>query len=149
MLKQKIYYFAYGSNLSHVQMHRRCSHAKYVGKAYIKNYRVITTGFSSRWRGGVATIIRARDMIVWGVVYELDAHCLLRLDGFEGVRYKLYKRKVITCYSQNGKKRQVLTYIREPKKIRHSSKRYKRIILKGAHFYGLPKGYIRKLASEL
>lgn len=147
--KTKIYYFAYGSNLSLKQMLERCPHARFVAKAKIKDHRFEITGYSARWRGGVATIEMQKDSEVWGVVYEVDSHCLLRLDGFERLRQKAYSRKVVTSHFSNGKTKRVMVYIREPKKITHSGAKYRRTILKGALSAGLPLEYITTLKTYL
>lgn len=145
----KRYYFAYGSNLSVRQMKRRCPHAEVVGIGKISNYSFAITGFSRRWNGGVATIIPAKNQVVWGVVYALDDHCLARLDRFEGVFRKRYARQRMYCTLRNGRKKMVSIYVREPRRFRHSSWAYQRVILEAAHAAGLPNGYIQDLKQTL
>ena len=149
MAKTKIYYFAYGSNLSLKQMGMRCPHAKFIAKAKINDYRLAITGYSPRWKGGPATITKEKGAVVWGVVYELDKDCLLRLDGFEGVKYKFYERKNLTCHFVNGKTRLITTYIKEPKRITHPSKLYRNTIIRGARAFDLPPAYSELLRVEL
>ena len=149
MTDTKILYFAYGSNLSQRQMLRRCPHARFVAKAKLKNYQFAITGHSTHWNGGCATILPARDNEVWGVVYELDEDCLLRLDGFEGIKYRRYTRRHVTCHFTNGKKREAVTYIREPKQLTHSSRKYRNAIVHGALRFGLPHQYVTSLKAHL
>ncbi len=148
MAKTKIYYFAYGSNLSPKQMLKRCPHAKFIAKAKILNHTLVFTGYSSRWRGGVATIINKQNSSVWGVIYELDPDCLSRLDGFEGLKYKRYKRKRVVCHFANGKKKLASVYIKEPRKITHSGRRYFSTIIAGAEHFELPANYIKTLRAS-
>lgn len=143
--KTKIYYFAYGSNLSLRQMLTRCPHAKFIAKAKIKNYQFGITGYSARWRGGGATILPKKGTEVWGVVYEVDSHCLSRLDGFERLRQKAYSRKSITCHFANGRTKRAMVYIREPRRLTHSSHKYRSTILKGALSANLPASYMADL----
>ncbi len=149
MSKTKIYYFAYGSNLSQKQMFARCPHAVLVGKARVQNYKFAITGYSSRWRGGVATIVSKRGSEVWGAIYELDPDCLVRLDGFEGVKYRAYVRKIITCRYANNKKCLATTYVREPRRLTHWSAKYRNIILDSARKLNLPADYIVSLHQSL
>lgn len=142
---KKIYYFAYGSNLSFKQMLKRCPHSTFVAKANLANHQLAFTGYSSRWGGGVATIIKQPGSTVWGVVYALDKDCLTKLDGFEGLRYKVYKRKNAVCRFTNGKKRSVHVYIREPRRWSHSNRKYLRTIIDGAENFELPPSYIKSL----
>lgn len=148
-MKTKIYYFAYGSNLSERQMLQRCPHAIVVGKARVKNYQLEITGYSKRWRGGAATLVRRNDREVWGVVYLLDQDCLLRLNGFEGVKYRRYDTTYLTCHFSNGRKRRVLTYFREPRRLSHPSSIYRALIINGAKHFELPPSYIARLQTEL
>ena len=149
MTNTKIFYFAYGSNLSYRQMLRRCPHARFVAKAKLKNYQFAITGRSAHWHGGCATILPARGSEVWGVMYELDEDCLLRLDGFEGLKYKRYARRRISCQFANGKKRLAVTYIREPKRLTHASKKYRDTIVDGARHFELPQDYVALLKTYL
>ena len=40
-------YFAYGSNLNHFQMKRRCKDSKYIKKIFLKNFKLT---FRSKYR---------------------------------------------------------------------------------------------------
>ena len=84
--------FAFGSNLSEVQMRRRCPAAALVGTATLRGYRLAFAGFSMTWQGAVATILPARGLRVPGVLYAVAPEDLARLDRFEGVPF-LYSRQ--------------------------------------------------------
>jgi type IV pilus assembly protein PilE len=86
---------------------------------------------------------------VWGVIYEVDQHCLSRLDIFEGLRRKAYSRKQLLCHFANGKTKRAEVYIREPRRITHSGRRYASTILSGARHHELPVTYINQLAQSL
>ncbi len=79
-----MYYFAYGSNLSRKQMSERCPDALPKFAATLPNYRLIFTGWSRKWNGGVASIKPSKGEKVMGGVYEITERCLRKLDGYEG-----------------------------------------------------------------
>ena len=65
-----IYYFAYGSNLHHSQMKKRCPNCKYIKKIILNNYRMT---FRSKY--GAADIERKknqRDIIILITYLELN-----------------------------------------------------------------------------
>lgn len=76
--------FAYGSNLDWDQMKARCPSARVVGAAALIGFRLAFVGWSSRWRGAVATVIKSSGNLTAGMVYRISWPDLNRLDGFEG-----------------------------------------------------------------
>ena len=60
-------YFAYGSNLNHFQMKRRCKDSKYIKKINLKGY---TLNFRSKYRA--ADIEKKNNSIVPGGLYEIS-----------------------------------------------------------------------------
>lgn len=83
--------FAFGSNLSRDQMIKRCPGATVVGPAMLDDHRLAFGSHSAGWRGGVATVVRAKGHKVRGVIYHLNDREVARLDGFEGTPFQ-YKR---------------------------------------------------------
>jgi len=76
-------YFAYGSNLDAEQMRVRCPTARPLERARLRGYRLAFTHYSTRWSGGAADVIAARECTVWGLVYEMGPDDFARLDPFE------------------------------------------------------------------
>tara|TARA_Y100000590_G_scaffold134767_1_gene154177 strand:- start:4406 stop:4822 length:417 start_codon:yes stop_codon:yes gene_type:complete len=115
------YYFAYGSNLHHLQMKRRCPNCKYVKKMILKNYRLT---FRSKY--GAADIERKRGCKVYGALYIISELAEKRLDVYEEFP-TLYKK----MYFKYNKKN-VMTYVM-PKKTKMvvPSTRYLNIIKQG------------------
>jgi len=144
-----MYYFAYGSNLSLAQMTERCPHARAIASARVSNYELKITGHSQRWHGGVATITPTGDSEVWGVVYELDEHCLQLLDVFEGVQEKRYARQQVTCHMADGASVPVITYANTFGEATLWSEQYKNTIIDGAEHFALPDQYIEILRSAM
>ena len=65
-----VLYFAYGSNLDDAQMRERCANARVVGRATLPNYALVFGGFSHRWGGAVASVVRAKGACVEGLLYD-------------------------------------------------------------------------------
>ncbi len=115
------YYFAYGSNLHHLQMKRRCPKCKYIKKIFLKNYRMT---FRSKY--GAADIEKKRGQKVYGALYIISRAAERRLDLYE--EYPTLYKKMYFDY--NGKR--VMTYIMPRKtKLVKPTKRYLNIIKQG------------------
>ena len=116
-----IYYFAYGSNLHHVQMKRRCPKCRFIKKYTLNNYQLT---FRSKY--GVADIERKIGRKVYGALYIISKYAERRLDVYE--EYPTLYKKVYFKY--NGKK--VMTYtMRRKTKLVPPTKRYLNVIKQG------------------
>jgi len=115
------YYFAYGSNLHHLQMKRRCPKCKYIKKMSLKNYRMT---FRSKY--GAADIEKKRGQKVYGALYVISKSAEKRLDVYE--EYPTLYKKMYFDYDR----KRVMTYIM-PKKTRlvKPTDRYLNIIKQG------------------
>ena len=80
-------YAAYGSNLNHDQMARRCPQAKFVGVGILNQYRLVFRG--------VADIEFSKKGYVPVGLWEITGDCLMRLDAYEGYP-SLYGREVVS-----------------------------------------------------
>ena len=116
-----IYYFAYGSNLHHLQMKKRCPNCKFIKKMILHNYSLT---FRSKY--GAADIQKKNGKKVYGALYKISKSAEKRLDIYEEYP-KLYKKKI---FKHRGKK--VMTYIMPKKtKLVAPTKRYINIIKQG------------------
>ena len=116
-----IYYFAYGSNLHHLQMKRRCPNCQFIKKMALKNYDLT---FRSKY--GAADIQRKKGKKVYGALYTISKAAERRLDIYEEYP-RLYKKKF---FKYQGKK--VMTYIMPRKtKLVSPTKQYINIIRQG------------------
>ena len=95
-----IYYFAYGSNLHHLQMKRRCPNCRFIKKIILHNYSLT---FRSKY--GAADIERNKGKRVYGALYIISKTAEKRLDVYE--EYPTLYKKMFFKY--NNKK--VMTYI--------------------------------------
>ena len=102
-----MYYFAYASNLSRKQMAERCPTSQPRFTAKLPNYKLVFTGWSRKWRGGVASIKRFSGERIYGAVYEVTDECLRRLDKYETG----YNRMKVTVFDEDGAAIEATTYI--------------------------------------
>lgn len=106
----RLLYFAYGSNLDGDQMRSRCTSAQAVARAVLPNYALTFGGFSHRWDGAVASVVRTRGARVEGLLYRLEDADLRELDRFEGHPFA-YERVVKMVRDEYGRKRRATIYV--------------------------------------
>ena len=114
-------YFAYGSNLNHFQMKRRCKESVFLKKINLSNFRLT---FRSKYR--VADIEPKKNSTVPGALFEISKSDEKKLDVYEDFPI-LYKKYYFTYY---GKK--VMTYTMVKKsQFRFPTERYLNVVKKG------------------
>jgi gamma-glutamylcyclotransferase (GGCT)/AIG2-like uncharacterized protein YtfP len=138
-----VYYFAYGSNMNHEQMKKRCENAKFIERGYIENYDFVYDGYSSYRKGAVGNIIPCEGSIVFGALWEISEDDLKNLDRYEGYPY-VYNRKLMIVKDDKGLEYNAWVYLREPQEIGMPSKEYHDIVIMGAKECNLPEDYINK-----
>ena len=91
-------YFAYGSNLNHFQMKRRCKDSVFLKKINLKNFKLT---FRSKYKA--ADIEIKKNSTVQGALFEISKSDEKKLDIYEDypILYKkyyfyYYKKKVMT-----------------------------------------------------
>jgi len=132
-----MYYFAYASNLSRKQMSERCPDAEPKFIATLPNYKLIFTGWSRQWRGGVASIKPFRGEKVIGGVYEISEKGLRLLDRHEGYPAD-YDRLNIRVMTEDGDPVEAVTYIkRQQSEETRPSPEYLAVIQQGCKDWGI------------
>jgi len=134
-----MYYFAYGTNLSHKHMLDRCPNSKPKFKATLPNFKLIFTGWSRWWRGGVASIKRVNDEKVVGGVYEITEKCLVSLENHEGYESHpiKFERLDVMVFTEDGDQIEAVTYIkREQHEETEPAKKYLEIMRQGFKDWG-------------
>jgi len=127
-------YFAYGSNLHHFQMKRRCKDSVFVKKIKLKNFKLT---FRSKYRA--ADIEPCRNSIVPGGLFEISKSDEKKLDVYEDYP-NLYKKYYFSYY---GKK--VMTYTMVKKSsFRFPTERYLNIVRRGYYDCNLDQKYLKK-----
>ena len=125
-------YFAYGSNLHHVQMKRRCKDSIFLKKSNLKNFRLT-------FRNMYADIEFKKNSIVYGALFEISKIDEKKLDVYEDYP-NVYKKFYFTYY---GKK--VMTYTMTKKTLfTFPSERYLNIIKRGYKDCKIELNYLKK-----
>ena len=126
-------YFAYGSNLHHLQMKSRCKDSVYLKKIYLKDFKLT---FRSKYR--VADIELKKNSKVPGALFEISKNDEKKLDVYEDFPV-LYKKYYFFYY---GKK--VMTYTMTKKtSFNYPTKRYLNIVKLGYKDCNLDKKYLK------
>jgi len=94
------YYFAYGSNLHHLQMKKRCPNCTFIKKIILHNYSL-----SFRSKYGAADIEKRKGGKVYGGLYIISKTAERRLDIYEE-----YPTLYTKMFFRHGNKK-VMTYI--------------------------------------
>ncbi len=132
-----MHYFAFASNLNKKQMEERCPGCKPKFTAILPNYKLIFTGWSKEWKGGIASIKPFRGEKVTGAVYEISEADLKRLDRNQGYP-TIYNRFNITVWTDTGDPVEAFTYIkREQSEETKPSPELLSYIRKGYHDWGI------------
>ena len=132
-------YFAYGSNLNHFQMKRRCKDSVFIKKFDLKGYKL---NFRSKYRA--ADIEKKKNAIVPGGLFEISKSDEKKLDIYEDFPI-LYKKIYFTYYNKK-----VMTYIMVKKTVfRYPTERYLNIIKKGYKDCGLDKSFLLKALKNI
>tara|TARA_B100000787_G_scaffold39965_1_gene28369 strand:+ start:1250 stop:1654 length:405 start_codon:yes stop_codon:yes gene_type:complete len=127
-------YFAYGSNLHHFQMKRRCKDSVFLKKINLKDFKLT---FRSRYRA--ADIEKKKNSVVQGALFEISRSDEKKLDIYEDYPI-LYKKYYFTYY---GKK--VMTYVMVKKtSFMYPTERYLNIIKRGYNDCDLEKSFLTK-----
>ena len=127
-------YFAYGSNLHHFQMKRRCKDSIFIKKINLKNFKLT---FRSKYRA--ADIEPKKNSIVTGGLFEISKSDEKKLDIYEDFP-TLYKKFYFYYY---GKK--VMTYTMVNKTpFRFPTDRYLRVVQQGYKDCRLDKKLLKK-----
>ena len=127
-------YFAYGSNLHHFQMKRRCKDSVFLKKITLKNYRLT---FRSSYRA--ADIEPNKNSLVPGGLFEISKSDEKKLDIYEDYP-NLYKKFYFSYY---GKR--VMTYTMVKKTpFKFPTERYLNIVKKGYKDCDLDFKFLKK-----
>ena len=127
-------YFAYGSNLNHFQMKRRCKDSIFLKKYNLKDFKLT---FRSKYRA--ADIERKKNSVVPGGIFEISKSDEKKLDLYEDFPI-LYKKMYFRYYNKI-----VMTYIMPKKTLfRYPTERYLNVIKKGYKDCRLDQKYLKK-----
>ena len=129
-------YFAYGSNLNHAQMKRRCKDSEYIKNFYLKNYKL---SFCLGTRpDGVANVVEKSGSSVPGALWKISPNDEKQLDRYEGYP-RVYDKKFFKIINKK-----VLFYIMEGKcKYKRPERSYVKKMSKGYKDCNLDINYLK------
>ena len=131
-------YFAYGSNLHHYQMKRRCKDSIFLKKINLKDFRLT---FRSKYRA--ADIEPKKKSVVPGALFEISKSDEKKLDVYED--YPTLYKKYFFFYNR----KKVMTYTMVKKtKFRFPTERYLNVVKKGYKDCKLDQKYLLKALSN-
>ena len=132
-------YFAYGSNLNHFQMKRRCKDSIFLKKYELKGYRL---NFRSKYRA--ADIEKKKNSKVVGAIFEISKSDEKKLDVYEDFP-TLYTKIYFKYYNKK-----VMSYIMVRKsKFRYPTEKYLNVIKQGYKDCNLDKKYLRNALKNI
>ena len=132
-----MFYFAYGSNLNHFQMKRRCKDSIFLKKINIKGFKLT---FRSKYRA--ADIELKKRSIVPGALFEISKSDEKKLDAYEDFPI-LYKKHYFYYY-----KKKVMTYTMAKKTpFTYPTESYLNIVKRGYKDCKLDVEFLKKALS--
>ena len=132
-------YFAYGSNLHHRQMKKRCKDSLFLKKINLKDFKLT---FRSKYKA--ADIQKKKKSIVPGALFKISKNDEKKLDVYEDFP-TLYKKYYFRYY---GKK--IMTYTMVKKSpFKFPTKRYLNIVTKGYKDCKLDEKYLKIALSNI
>ena len=128
-------YFAYGSNLNHFQMKKRCKDSVFLKKINLKDFKLT---FRSKYRA--ADIEPKKNSIVPGALFEISKSDEKKLDIYEDYP-ALYKKYYFTYYAKK-----VMTYTMNKKtQFTYPTERYLKVVTQGYINCGLDVKHLTKI----
>ena len=124
-------YFAYGSNLHHLQMKRRCKDSIFLKKINLKDFRLT-------FRNMYADIEPKKNSIVQGALFKISKIDEKKLDVYEDYPI-VYKKYYFTYY---GKKIMTYTMVKKTP-FTYPTERYLNIVKKGYKDCNLKIEYLK------
>ena len=128
-------YFAYGSNLNHFQIKRRCKDSKFLKKINLKNFKLT---FRSKYRA--ADIEVKKNSLVPGGLFEISKSDEKKLDVYED--YPILYRKYYFFY--HGKKVMAYTMVKKTP-FKFPTERYLNTVKRGYKDCKLDCKYLKKI----
>ena len=132
-------YFAYGSNLNHFQMKRRCKDSVFIKKYELKGYKL---NFRSKYTA--AYIQKKKNSVVPGGLFLISKSDEKKLDIYEDFPI-LYKKIYFKYYN-----RKIMSYIMTKKSVfRYPTEKYLNVIKQGYKDCDLNKSYLFKALKNI
>ncbi len=135
-------YFAYGSNLNHFQMKKRCRGSKYIKNYTLNRYKLCFSHKTNTSIYGHANIIKNNKSKVEGALWKISTNDEKELDWYEGVDYNYYQKEYFKLKGQK-----VLFYIQNKYYFKKPNSSYLHTIIKGYKDCFLDLKKLKKIIS--
>lgn len=132
-------YFAYGSNLSHAQMVKRCPQCEVLGSAVLTGYRWYVS------KRGYASLLPSTRDRVFGLVYSISDTDEVSLDRCESEAG--YVKSEVTARFK-GEDMSCMLYVDPNTEEGRPKKRYAAEIRKGIKDAKLPADYVKRYLEK-
>ena len=143
-----MFYFAYGSNLNHQQMTRRCMESEYIQRHILKGYKLIFSHHNPDNKYGHANIEKKENFEVPGAIWEITKNVNpnkysdeKELDVYEAFPINYQKEYI------NWRNKKALVYIQKTFIKRKPCSDYFHRIVRGYKNCGLDLNYLKKRIS--
>jgi gamma-glutamylcyclotransferase (GGCT)/AIG2-like uncharacterized protein YtfP len=140
-------YFAYGSNMSPTVMTAACRGHRFLCVARLPDHQLMFNRRSIRTGTGVADVVPAKGISVWGALYELDDEDLPAIYRKEGYDWAYTREPLAVQLCDDGSEHLALTYTvrrKEPTEVPPSPE-YLDGLIDAATELGLPEHYLQFL----
>ena len=132
-------YFAYGSNLNHFRIKKRCKDSFFLKKYELKGYRL---NFRSKYRA--ADIEKKKNSSVQGALFDISKSDEKKLDVYEDFPI-LYTKMYFKYYNKK-----VMTYIMLRKsEFRYPTEKYLNVIKQGYKDCNLDKKFLKSALNNI
>lgn len=136
----RIFYWAYGSNLSIRQMLRRCPRAIKYGPMSVKDCALVFRG--------VADVSVRKDAVTPGGLWQITTECERSLDQFEGVSNRVYMKRYFRITIADKKYTCLFYQMRASRGIMPPSVNYIDTISQGYTDFGLDHQVLDNFLQE-
>jgi gamma-glutamylcyclotransferase len=148
-LKDKIYYFAYGSNLHPIRLIKRVPSAELVGIAKHPNHRLSfhKKGQDDSSKCNMFSSEAGSDLI-YGAIYQLERGHKNALDKIEGKGFGYIESQIALTY--DGYEYPCFTYLAQQSHVDDNLKPYhwyKKLVILGAQYLEFPSAYISSIEA--
>ena len=136
-------YFAYGSNLNHKQMANRCIGSKYIKSYNLKGYKLCFSHKTNKSVYGHANIIKYKNSVVSGALWNINKKDEEILDVYEGVNYNYYQKEYLKISNKK-----VLVYVQKKFYLQKPNSSYLHTIIEGYKDCSLDLNKLKKVISK-
>ncbi len=134
-------YMAYGSNLSVEQMRFRCPDARVIGKAYLKDWKLVF-----RFHADIEPCKGCRVPVL---IWEISIQDEKRLDRYEGYPHYYIKKDLNAVMQDTGKNVKAMVYVMATMKNQEPpASHYYHVIEGGYKAFGFDLNVLERAASE-